>query len=421
MRRIGRRVSRAAVAMLAAGALLVGCAQASVEVDAPAQAEASFPDDMVAQMQGKADAAIAAAGATGALVGVWAPWSGSWEVAIGTDADGAPLSTDMGFRIGQLTRLMTCDALYAMAARGEIAVDAPLSDYVFGVGSLGDVRLHHLCDGTSGLGSSAGRIERAVLNTPERQWAPLEIAARGIADDRANPGAEYRDSNAGFALLGLALEKAAGASASEVIEEYVAAPLELERTVLPGDQAGTPGAGGPYLPGYRVPRDGDGLQCEERTDVSRMSASAGFTDSGVVSTLGDMHDYFRALGAGALWQGGEEVPDRWTPGIAPYGDAPSWLMAAGGGSVAGGLIGGSGEMPGYLTAGWVHPETGTVVVVVLNTSNGSSSIANDLAWQLAAIASKAPAAEGREATEFGLPWTPEQFDGAIAENAIGCA
>ncbi len=54
-----------------------------------------------------------------AIVGVWAPWSGSWVAGIGTQdrEGGAELSTDMSFRIADVTRLMTCDVLYALADR----------------------------------------------------------------------------------------------------------------------------------------------------------------------------------------------------------------------------------------------------------------------------------------------------------------
>ncbi len=41
-----------------------------------------------------------------------------------------------------------------------------------------------------------------------------------------------------------------------------------------------------------------------------------------------------------------------------------------------------------------------------------------LAWELAAIASKAPAAPGRENPEAGLPWTAQQFHDQIAAAAI---
>ena len=62
-------------------------------------------------------------------------------------------------------------------------------------------------------------------------------------------------------------------------------------------------------------------------------------------------------------------------------------------------------MPGYLTAAFADPNVGLTVAVVLNNSAIGADVAAYLAWELAAIASKAPAAAGETAPEAGLPWT----------------
>ena len=64
--------------------------------------------------------------------------------------------------------------------------------------------------------------------------------------------------------------------------------------------------------------------------------------------------------------------------------------------------------------------SGLTVAVVLNDSAANSGVGAQLAWELAAIASKAPAASGQTAPEAGLPWTAEQYHEKIAANAI-CA
>jgi D-alanyl-D-alanine carboxypeptidase len=63
-------------------------------------------------------------------------------------------------------------------------------------------------------------------------------------------------------------------------------------------------------------------------------------------------------------------------------------------------------------------ETGLTVVAVLNNSRASAEAIRVLGWQLAAIASKAPAASGETAPPSGLPWTAEQLDGDLASVAI---
>jgi D-alanyl-D-alanine carboxypeptidase len=91
---------------------------------------------------------------------------------------------------------------------------------------------------------------------------------------------------------------------------------------------------------------------------------------------------------------------------------------AGGAVLAGSLIGQFGSVPGYLTGVFSDPKSGLTVAVALNNSAASEAIGAYLAWQLAAIASKAPAASGETAPEAGLPWTAQQYHDAIAKAAV---
>jgi len=100
-------------------------------------------------------------------------------------------------------------------------------------------------------------------------------------------------------------------------------------------------------------------------------------------------------------------------------DSPSWFTATGGAFQAGSLVGSSGAVPGYLTAAYADRETGLSVVLVLNNSRAGGTMPRSLAWQLAAIASKAPAAEGQSRPEAGgLPWEAATYGDKIVEDAL---
>jgi len=58
------------------------------------------------------------------------------------------------------------------------------------------------------------------------------------------------------------------------------------------------------------------------------------------------------------------------------------------------------------------------VAVVLNNSAADTHIGAWLAWELAAIVSKAPAAAGQTMPQAGLPWTAQQMHDQIAAKAI---
>lgn len=417
-----RRAALALASVITLSLIATGCApDAHVEIDTPAQVDAAFSDDVSQQLTDAATRAMTATGSTGAIVGVWAPWSGSLVTGLGVDAVGSsdPVTTDMTFRAAQLTRPMICDVLYAVAAEGTVALDDSVAAWVSGLPDMRGVTLEQLCDGTSGIGSYSAQLSGMFLANPTRVWNPRELASYGLGQPRdVEPGVTYRDSDAGYVLLGIALERATGRSAAALLEQYVFDPLDLTSTRLPSGTAAAPSTDGPVLSGYHsLPGEGGALNCAEPLDITVLSSSIGFTDSGVVSTIEDLGRYVRGLATEAILPDGVK---RFDAPLAVYAAAPSWYTSSGGALQAGSLIGQWGSIPGYATAAFSDPESGLTVAVVLNNSGGGGDFAASLAWELAAIASKTPAAEGAAAPEAGLPWTAQQYRDSIAERAI-CA
>ncbi|MCW3493044.1 serine hydrolase domain-containing protein [Microbacterium sp. SSM24] len=404
-------------AVLAVGLALAACSPTpDLELELPPQSATALPDATVEQLQAAVENAMVSAGASGAIVGVWAPWSGSWVAGLGAQspADGAAeVAADMQFRASRITRPMICDVLYAAVAEGKVKLDDPVSEWVASVPVLEDVTLEQLCDSTSGIGAYAPHLLPMWLSNPERTWSPRELASFGLGEARTTkPGVAYRDSDAGYVLLGLALENALDAPAAELIEEYVAQPLGLEQTHLGGLTGDT------VLEGlFSPPVEGGKRNCVEPLDVTDVSPSSAYTDSGVVSDIDDLGRYAQALATGALQPG---VDDRFADPAPAGASAPSWNTVAGGAVQAGSLIGQFGAVPGYTTAAFSDPGTGLTIAVVLNNSAGGAGFGAYLAWELAAIASKAPAAAGEAAPEAGLPWTAEQYHAEIVKRAI-CA
>ncbi len=411
-----RRALGAAAALLAVSLIAAGCAaDGPRDIELPPQAEAALPDEVTTQLDEAVRSAMAATASAGAIAGVWAPWSGSWVSAIGTDAGGTALTSDMTFRAGDVTRIMTCDVLYGMVDDGIVDLDDSIVDYVQGVPSLEAVTLLDLCNGTAGIGAYQPVVGGSWITNPDRMWHPLELASFGIGQPRSAVGTEYRDSDSAYILLGLALERASGQDAADLYDRYVFTPLGLQDTTLPGPRAALPGTN--PLHGYRILSNPDGsLACDAPLDISTLSSSVGFTDSGVVSTVSDLGRYVQATAVGALTV--ESAEGRWSTPLPVFAGAPAWFTATGGALQAGSLIGQFGGMPGYLTAAFADPETGMTVVVVLNNSTASDQVIGDLAFELAAIASKAPAASGATAPEFGLPWTAQQYHDSINQTNI---
>lgn len=410
----------ATLGVACAFALVLSACSPDVSIDpgGPAQVDAPFDEGTTQQLQDAASHAMAAAGASGAVVGVWAPWSGSWVTGLGVQdpASGTEVDPSMAFRIGQLTRPMICDVLYAVVAEGKVTLDAYVAQFVPGSADVGDVTLEQLCDGTSGIGTYWTQLWPQWYSNPERHWDPRELAAYGLGRPGAGePGAAYGGSDAGYVLLGLALERVTGETAASLIERYVADPLDLTATRLPAPSATAPSETD-SLQGNILVNGADGARnCAEPQPFSSLSSSAGFTDSGAVSDVEDLRRYVQALATGALTP---DASERFADPKPAYDGAPSWYTAAGGALLAGSLIGQVGSVPGYSTAAYSDPNSGLTVVVALNNSTAGTTIVQALAWELAAIASKAPASGGGTAPEAGLPWTAEQFREQITAAAV---
>ncbi|WP_396667251.1 serine hydrolase domain-containing protein [Microbacterium sp. R86528] len=416
MTKARRRVAGATAAAFALSAALVGCSGgAQTTIDVPEQVDQSLPAETIASLEEAVTSAMIGSGSPGAIAGVWAPWSGSWVAGLGTQevGGGAAVTTDMQFRAGLVTREMTCDALFVAQAEGKLDVDDSVVDYVAGVPDLEDVTLRQLCDSTSGIGSHESTLFEMWLQNPERVWNAQELASFGLGQERAtDPGEVYSSSDSGYVLLGMALERATQLSAADYFAQYITQPLDLPATGL-----GSAFYGDAVLEGHLSRKVDGAYDCVEPVNVTSLSTSSGFTDSGAVTDINDLGRYAQALAAESLMP---DDTDRFDDPKPPSPQSPSWHTTIGGAFQAGSLVGQNGAVPGYLTAAFADPDTGLTVAVVLNNSAAGSSFIRNLAWQLAAIASKAPAAADQTTPEAGLPWTAEQYQTDLAKRAI-CA
>src|SRR5690606_21500804 len=136
---------------------------------------------------------------------------------------------------------------------------------------------------TSGIGSFTGQLYSQWLTNPARKWAPRYLASFGLGKPgTGEPGMAYRDSDAGYFLLGLALARVTGQSAADLIQTYVADPLDLTSTSLGALDGEAVLAGGQSLPGAEGV-----LDCAQPRDLTDASWTLGYTDAGAVT---DIHD-----------------------------------------------------------------------------------------------------------------------------------
>jgi len=398
----------AAASLVVAATLLVsGCTAAPPAASSgPHQTSGSLPTAVEKQLNDTVTNAMKLSGASGAIVGVWAPWSGSWTAALGSTAKhgGDPMTTDMHFRIGDITRTMTCTVLLELADEGTVKLDDRASEYLPDLPGIDGITLRQLCQNTSGIGDYTATLKPQFVNNPTRQWPQLELVSDGLAEPRTGkPGEVFADSSAGYVLLGMALQRATGQSWPSLYKKYVFGRLGMTETSYP--ESNPMSFPTPHPDGYATALGDDGApQCGTITDVTDLSASMAWTEGGVISTLGDLKQYAQALAKGTLVSAASSKAQWKTTPIG--GNAATWRRYGLGVETFGPLGGHGGSIPGFITSILSDPKTGLTVVVMLNNSTSGAQFAQTLGRQLASIASKA---RGKKAAPLiALPWSDQQ-------------
>lgn len=334
---------------------------ASVASKAPGSPSATLPADLVSKLDAAAQASFAEAAAPGALVGVRTP-QGTWTAAYGyaNPEIQAPMSTDMHMRIGSVTKTFTGTVLLQLAQEAKLSLDDPIDKYYQGIPNGDQITLRQLANMTSGISTyyTEPFLERYFGN-PETTFTPDELIAYGVAASPIfEPGAQFNYSNTNTILLGKVIESVTGQPVQEVFQQRVYDPLGLTETSLPDVSLEIPA---PHPQGYT-------LQGAKEPGVpinaTNWSPSFGWTAGGMISTLGDILTYNRALGTGQGLLSPETQVERLT----------SWPEPTGYGIALGcfdGWVGHTGELPGFNTSQFYDTTTDTSVVVMVNSDIAS--------------------------------------------------
>ncbi|WP_460633250.1 serine hydrolase domain-containing protein [Leifsonia lichenia] len=407
-----RRFTVVAVASALALILTACTPNAGATSDLPQQVSGGFSSDVSGKLKAALTDAMKQAGASGAMVGVWAPWAGSWTAGLGTTTlkGSTPVTADMTFRVAQNTMPMTCSVLLSLVDAGKVELDDALTKWLPGMVGVDGVTLRELCQNTSGIGDYQGQLNAIFLNNPTRQWPALELASDGLATQPfGKPGEKLGVSSTNFVLLGMALENATGKSWQDLYSSYIFSKLGMQSSSYPGpSQLTVPGA---HPAGYSVGIDAAGaVVCDPMRDVTQLSNSMGWTASGVVSNVPDLKAYVQALATGSLLS---EKSAKAQAAAVPNGS--DWQKYGLGMQILGPLRGSAGAMPGYLSAMYSDPSSGLTIVVALNNSTPGPAFAQYLAQRLASIASKAPAKAKGAKVVAGLPWSEAQMTEAMGK------
>jgi D-alanyl-D-alanine carboxypeptidase len=284
---------------------------------------------------------------------------GGWQGTFGSSAAATTgsIDPDAEFAIGSITKTFVAALVLREVERGQVELDAPLSDYLppglAAVSNRATVRraLSH----QSGIAEYVTRsLMLDALSDCARTWTLAEIPAL-IPASSERPGV-FRYSNSNYILLGLALEHVTDTPIGELVRTMLH-PYELSRIVY---QPSDPPSGSRAHP--HIDADGDGQWDELAAGDGAMLPCQALAT--VAGPAGGMASDAASLARwGWLLYGGSILPPpllaQMTTGSYGLGSQRFDLLRTSG-------YGHGGSIPGYASLLVVVPDAKASVTVLVN-------------------------------------------------------
>jgi D-alanyl-D-alanine carboxypeptidase len=226
------------------------------------------------------------------LFGVWVDGRRLASGALGASRPGVRATTRDHFRIGNVTESLTTTLLLRLVDQGRVRLEDPVSRWFPNLPNAGQVTVGMLARSVSGYADfvTTPRFERAFDANPFRRWKAPELVR--IAFSRPPlfaPGTSWAFSDTNFVLLGEVLRRVGGMPVRRLLRRQILSPLGLRQTEMRLDSH----IPAPVMHGYS--------RWQGRyVDSTSWSPSWAPRNGNMISTLGDMGRWARALGTGSL-------------------------------------------------------------------------------------------------------------------------
>ena len=194
------------------------------------------------------------------MVGVVADGALAWTRSYGLAnvETKAPATDTTYYRIGSITKQFTSLMLLQLVERGKVRLSDPLVKYVPEFSQVKTpypdapaVTLVQLATMTSGLAREpAGAFDHSTGSSA--RWERIVLGVLPRVTYAHEPGTRYLYSNIGYALLGLALGRAAGQPYTEFVRTHILQPLGMTSSSFEASEPMRP----LLARGYQVAKDG---------------------------------------------------------------------------------------------------------------------------------------------------------------------
>ncbi|HSG39996.1 MAG TPA: serine hydrolase [Thermoanaerobaculia bacterium] len=287
---------------------------------------------------------------------------------------GVPVSPDMVFEIGSVTKQFTAAAILMLQEQGKLRVEDEVTKYLPDFPTHGQkITIEHLLTHTSGIPSYTGMQE---WRSRVREDMPVETLV-GVFKGKPldfNPGEEWRYNNSAYVLLGAVIEKASGKSYEQFVEEEIFQKAGMKSSRYGHQEELVPLRASGYS------KDGEGFR-----PATYLSLTQPYAAGSLLSTVDDLAAWDRAMSGDALISKASrermETPVKINSGVSTgYGYGVGVSEYAGRRIVqhSGGIFGFSSQ---FLRV----PEKRLVVAILSNTDGPSTSL-TDLSLKIAAKA-----------------------------------
>jgi D-alanyl-D-alanine carboxypeptidase len=261
-----------------------------------------------------------------------------------------PMRPGLNYRVASVTKPFVATVVLQLVVEDRLSLSDTVERWLPGILPYGEqVSIRQLLNNTSGVPdyllvpllelyeSKQGRF---------RSWTPQELVAL-VADQPPlfAPGATYSYSNTNYVLAGLIVEAATGRTLGQELKRRIIRPLGLGNTFFPVNRPDIPGRN---AHGYSLPLGDQGPVLDgPLLDFTVYNPSLAWAAGNLVSDLGDLVRFFRALLGGRLLPPGLLTEMTTTVPIGQGAGYGLGLLVVE--TPCGRLIGHDGGIPGFIT------------------------------------------------------------------------
>ena len=256
------------------------------------------------------------------------------------------------FRIGSNTKTFVISVLLQLVDEKKLRLDDPLGSFALGVDipNAQNITVRELCRMRSGLFEAYNTPEIAKLNITGKSTFDARTLVKWAVQQKPlfAPGTQYNYSNTNYLILGLIIEAITKDTVGHQIEDRLLRKFALSHTSFPDTQA----MPDPWAHGYGLNAKNDWQDVSGTVPVSLMGAAGE-----MISDMQDMTTWTKLYVTGK------------TNGAATQKERLDCVYTGKGNNYFGlgigcsaGYFGYTGGLPGYNTANFYNPSTGTFIL-----------------------------------------------------------